>query len=387
MDKIECPKCHHKFELTETLAGPLVAAARAEADAAATTRIEAARKVIEAEAQKKATEEGRKRLTAAMEAAEASQRLAEEGATLLKEKDKKLAEAQTAQAEAVRKSRELDEAKRELELTVQRKVTEGAATVREDARRVAEEAIGLRVAEREQTIEGLRKALEEATRKATQGSQQNQGEVQELALEASLREAFPLDIVEPVAKGVLGADCTLQVNNGGSIIFESKRTKNWSEGWVAKLKDDQRVSTADIAVIVTTVLPKGVTDFGMYEGVWVTVPRHAVNLATVLRAALQEVAAARAAGQGLETKAELIYGYMTGPRFKSRIQAIVEAFTTMREDLDTERRAIQKQWAKREAQIERVMLGTAGMYGDLQAIAGKSLAELEGLDIKSLEAT
>ena len=393
MDKIECPKCHHKFELTETLAGPLIAAARAEANRNAADEIKAAEERIKVAAETKAREDSRERLTAALEAAEASQRLAEEGAALLLANNKKLAEAQAAQADALRKSRELDEARRELELTVQRKVTEGAAAVREEARRVAEEAIGLRVAEREQTIETLRKALEDAQRKAAQGSQQAQGEVQELALEAALREAFPLDTVEPVAKGVLGADCVQTVYQGsgekpcGKIIFESKRTKNWSEGWVSKLKDDQRAAQAEIAVIVTAVLPKDVVDFGLYEGVWVVSPRYAVNLAAVLRVALQEVAAARAAGQGLETKAELIYGYMTGPRFKSRIQAIVEAFTVMREDLDTERRAIQKQWAKREAQIERVMLGTAGMYGDLQAIAGKSLTELEGLDIKSLGAT
>ena len=241
------------------------------------------------------------------------------------------------------------------------------------------------MAEREATIEGLRKALEDAQRRASQGSQQNQGEVQEVALEVSLREAFPLDAIEPVAKGVLGADC-VQVVAGdcGKIIFESKRTKSWSEGWIAKLKDDQRAATADVAVIVTTVLPKDVIDFGVHEGVWVTVPRYAVNLAVVLRTALQEVSAARSAGQGLETKAGLIYGYMTGPRFKQRVQGIVEAFTTMKEDLDAERRAIGKSWAKRETQIERVLQGTVGMYGDLQAIAGRSIAEVEGLDVAQL---
>ena len=386
MDKIECPKCHHKFELTETLAGPLVAVARAEAEATATTRIEAARRIIEAEASAKAEASA----VEAIKISESKVILAREDAArhlaAYQSNEKKLAAAQAAQAEALRKTRELDEARRELELTVERKVTEGAAAVREDARRLAEESIGLRVNEKEQIIAGLQRALEEAQRKAAQGSQQNQGEVQELALETALRDAFPSDTIEPVAKGVSGADYILNIGSSGSIIFESKRTKAWSEGWIAKLKDDQRAASADIAVIVTTVLPKGVTDFAMYTGVWVTTPRYAINLTSVLRMALQEVAAARMAGQGQETKAELVYGYMTGPKFKTRIQAIVEAFTIMREDLDSERRAITKQWSKREAQIDRVLNGTVGMYGDLQAIAGRSLTEIEGLDIKSLEA-
>lgn len=379
MDKIECPKCHHQFELTESLAGPLVAAARAEAEAQATARIEAARRTIEAAAAARAEK-------AQAEVVAALKRETQAAADSERAMTEKLVAAQAAQAEALRKTRELDEARRELDLTVERRVTEGAAAVREEARRLAEEAIGLRVNEKEQVIAGLQRALEDAQRKAAQGSQQNQGEVQELALEAALREAFPLDVVSPVAKGVLGADCVLSLANEGAIVFESKRTKNWSEAWVAKVKDDQRAAGADVAVIVTAVLPKGVADFALYDGVWVCLPRHAVGLASVLRVALQEVAAARAAGQGLETKAELVYGYMTGPRFKTRIQAIVEAFTTMREDLDAERRAITKQWAKREAQIDRVLSGTTGMYGDLQAIAGRVLAEVEGLDVAALGA-
>ena len=365
MDKIECPKCHHKFELTESLAGPLVAAARAEVEAEAERRFSVFRGSAETEARRSAA------VAAAGELASLRAGLREqldgnrELNERLRENDAKLAEAQAAQASAVRRERELDEQRRELELTVQRRVTEGAAAVRDEARRQAEEAIGLRVAEREATIEG---------------------EAAEAALEAALREAFPLDAVEPVAKGVQGADCALAVAGGaGKIIFESKRTKAWSDGWVAKLKDDQRAASADAAVIVTAALPKGLTDFGLYDGVWVTAPRHAVGLAAVLRASLADLSAARAAGEGLETKTGLVYAYLVGPRFRARVQAIVEAFSTMREDLDAERRAIGKQWAKREAQIERVLVGTVGMYGDLQAISGRSLAEVEGLDLGRLE--
>lgn len=385
MDKIACPKCGHKFELTEAVAGPLVAQQVEEARKAIQATADAERVGIQRLAEQKATEAAQVGLRAIQAKQEASEAARQEAESLLRENEAKLTAAQAAQAEAMRKTRELDEARRELELTVERKVNEGAAAVREEARRVAEEAIGLRVSEKEQVIAGLQRALEDAQRKAAQGSQQTQGEVQELALEAALKAAFPLDVVMPVAKGVSGADCVLSLPNEGSIIFESKRTKNWSEGWVAKLKDDQRVAGADVAVLVTTALPKDVADFALHDGVWVCLPRYAVNLTTVLRVALQEVAAARAAGQGSETKAELIYGYVTGPKFKSRVSAIVEAFTVMREDLEAERRVIQKQWAKREAQLERVLGGTVGMYGDLQAVAGRALTEIEGLSLPGLE--
>ena len=177
-----------------------------------------------------------------------------------------------------------------------------------------------------------------------------------------------------------------EVANGGVILYESKNTKSWSDGWLAKLRDDGRNAKADLLVIVTVALPKGVESFDQVEGVWACAPRYAVTLAVALRQVLTEVAAAKAAGEGVETKAGHVYQYMVGPRFKSRVTAIVEAFTSMREDLEAERRAITKQWGKREAQIERVLQGTVGMYGDLQAIAGKSLAEIEGLGLAQLEA-
>ncbi|MEK7877914.1 MAG: DUF2130 domain-containing protein, partial [Pseudomonadota bacterium] len=205
-----------------------------------------------------------------------------------------------------------------------------------------------------------------------------------------LRAKFPFDAIEPVPKGEYGGDVVQRVVGAGgqpcgTILWESKRTKAWSDGWLTKLRDDQRTAKAEIAVIVSQILPKGVETFEMIDGIWVTHPRAVLPVAAVLRQSLMEIAMARQATEGQQTKTEMVYQYLTGPRFRHRVEAIVEAFSTMQEDLDKERKAIMKQWAKREEQIERVMGATVGMYGDLQGIAGKSLQEIDGLELRALE--
>lgn len=180
--------------------------------------------------------------------------------------------------------------------------------------------------------------------------------------------------------GPLGQVC-------GTILWESKRTKNWSDGWLVKLRDDQRTAKADIAIIVSQILPKGMESFDLVDGIWVTNTKSVFSLAVALRYSLIEVASARQALEGQQTKTEMVYQYLTGPRFRHRVEAIVEAFSSMQEDLDREKKAITKQWAKREEQIERVMQATVGMYGDLQGIAGKSLNEIDGISMMALEPT
>ena len=185
------------------------------------------------------------------------------------------------------------------------------------------------------------------------------------------------DILHRVS-GPFGQTC-------GTILWESKRTKNWSDSWLGKLREDQRAAKAEIAVIVSQALPKGVETFELIDGVWVTHPRAALPVAMALRNTLIEVACARQATEGQQTKMEMVYQYLTGPRFRQRVQAIVEAFSSMQEDLDKEKKAIMKQWAKREEQIHRVMQATVGMYGDLQGIAGKTLQEIDGLGFPAIE--
>ncbi len=235
----------------------------------------------------------------------------------------------------------------------------------------------------------MQQKIEELKQKAEQGSQQLQGEVQELELENVLKAKFIYDSIEPVPKGEFGGDILHRVSTAagqinGTILWESKRTKNWSDGWLTKLREDQRSAKAEIAVIISHALPKGVETFDLIDGIWVVHPKSALPVAMILRQTLLEVALARASSEGQQTKTEMIYQYLTGPRFRQRVEAIVEAFSTMQEDLMAEKKAIQRQWAKREIQIDKVMQSTVGMYGDLQGIAGKSLQEIEGLELKSL---
>lgn len=412
---ISCPKCKSEIKLTESLAAPLIESTRrefekqlAQKDAEISGREDLIRQREEAlvkakdaidekvaqmlkrERDRIITEEARKARLAL--ANDLDQRAKEIGELqeVLKQRDAKLAEAQKAQAELIRKQRELDDAKRELDLTVEKRIQEGLTAVREQAHKEAEEQLNLKVKEKEQTIASMQKQIEELKRKAEQGSQQLQGEVQELALEELLETKFPRDIIEPVPKGEHGGDILHRVSGPfgqpcGTILWESKRTKNWSDSWLRKLREDQRAAKAEIAVIVSQALPKGVETFELLEGVWVTNPRAALPVAVALRNTLIEVACARQAGEGQQTKMEMVYQYLTGPRFRQRVQAIAEAFSSMHEDLERERKAIMKQWAKREEQIGRVMQATVGMYGDLQGIAGKTLQEIEGLGFRAIE--
>lgn len=416
---IICPNCKTEIRLTESLAAPLIAATRKQfeqqlsqkdeeiakreqgirdkeklvAEAKRNLDTQVADQVaaqLKAERSRVIEEESKKAKQAAANELDNKARELAELQEVLKVRDAKLAEAQQAQAELIKKQRELDDAKRELELTVEKRVQEGLGDVREKAKREAEEGLKLKVMEKDQTIASMQQKIEELKQKAEQGSQQLQGEVQELELENLLRAKFPFDSIEPVPKGEFGGDILQRVVSpsgqpSGTILWESKRTKNWSDSWLTKLREDQRTAKAEISVLVSQVLPKGVEAFDVVDGVWVTSPRAALPVATVLRHTLLQVGMARQVSKGQQTKTEMIYQYLTGPRFRHRVEAIVEAFSTMQEDLDKERKAIMKQWAKREEQIERVMEATVGMYGDLQGIAGKSLQEIEGLEFKALE--
>jgi hypothetical protein len=416
---ITCPKCASEIRLTESLAAPLIAATRQQFERQLSQKDEdiAKREQAIRDKEKQIAEEKRKlddqiadQVAAQLkserarvieeESKKAKQAAASELDTkareladlqeVLKVRDAKLAEAQKAQAELIKKQRELDDAKRELELTVEKRVQDGLTEVRTQAKREAEEGLKLKVMEKDQTIASMQQKIEELKQKAEQGSQQLQGEVQELELEGLLRAKFPFDSIEPVPKGEFGGDVLQRVISqsgqaSGTILWESKRTKNWSDGWLAKLREDQRTAKAEISVLVSQVLPKGVEAFDVVDGVWVTSPRAALPVATILRHTLLQVSVARQVSEGQQTKTEMIYQYLTGPRFRHRVEAIVEAFSTMQEDLDRERKAITKQWAKREEQIERVMSSTVGMYGDLQGIAGKSLQEIDGLELQFLE--
>lgn len=413
---ITCPSCKTEIKLTESLAAPLIEATKRdyelrllqkEAESAKReagirereTALSKAKEALEEQVAEKlkvectriAAEESQKAKLAVANEVEQKSKDFLELQDILKQRDEKLAEAQKTQADLLRKQRELDDAKRELDLTIEKRVQAGLMATREQAKKEAEDASKLKLMEAEQTISSMQKQVEELKRRAEQGSQQLQGEVQELELESLLSAKFPMDQIQPVAKGEYGGDVLQRVTSPlgqicGRILWESKRTKNWSDGWLVKLREDQRQAKAELAVIVSQALPKYVDTFDLVQGVWVTHPKETLPLAMALRQGLMEVAAAKQATEGRQTKMEMVYDYLMGPRFRQRVQAIVEAFSTMQEDLDKERKVITRQWAKREEQIGRVMQATVGMYGDLQGIAGKSLQEIEGLEFPALDA-
>ena len=415
---IECPRCGTEIKLTESLAAPMMESMRSQYEERASLQ---ERKMAEREqklqvraqemdireksidekvsamvSEKLVSERGAlskreaelARSAVAVELEENSRTIANMK-ELLESRTKKLDEAQKEQAELIKLRRELEDKLRESDLIIQKQVAAELEATRRKARHEAEEELALKVAEKEHQIASMQKTIEELKRKAEQGSQQLQGEAQELKLEDMLRQRFIFDVITPVAKGERGGDVIHRVMSGGrdcgAIVWESKRTKNWSQSWIAKLKDDMFEAKADIAVLATQAMPQEIETFGFLDGVWVTSFENAEPVAMILRHTLIEISGARMASEGFATKTELLYQYLTGPRFRQRVQAIVESFTTMKEDLDKERRAITKQWEKREKQIESMTFATAGMYGELQGIIGKSIQEIEGMDLPALE--
>ena len=298
--------------------------------------------------------------------------------------------AQKMELELRQSKRELEGKAESLELDVARRVDEERTKIRDDAIKQTQEEHRLNEREKEAQLEALRKQIEALKRKAEQGSQQLQGEVFELELEDVLKAEFPYDEIEPVPKGKRGADVLQKIHTTsgqqcGAIIWESKRTKSWGTDWIGKLKDDQRSAKAEIAVLVSTVLPKEVIHLAYQDGVWITDFSTTLGVATVLRSSLIEIFKARQALVGKSQKMDLLYDYISGPEFRQRVEALVETFKGMRQDLEQEKIAFQKNWAKRDKQIQRLLENTVIIYGDMQGLIGASLPEIKGLEPPHVE--
>jgi hypothetical protein len=407
---IVCPKCSHHIPLTESIAAPFLEAARKDFQQKLAAReVQFARMADDlrhqqedlSKAREGLEEQVRQRLAVeraqvvAIEAKKAREQVAgdlaalrqqlTENEQLLKKRETKLAEAQQAQAEALRKQREFEEKTRELEITIETRVQASQAELMAKAKQAAVDELRAHVSQKDTQIESLGRTVEELKRKLEQGSQQTQGEAFELELENLLRGKFPLDLIEPVAKGETGGDIVQTINarggaSAGVILWELKNTKTWSDTWLPKLRDNKRATKADVALIVSAALPKGVETFDLIDGVYVTHARCAVPVALTLRQGLLEIANARTAQQGQQSKAEQVYNYLTGSRFKQRIEAVVERFKEMRDDIDKERKFITKAWAKREAQVTAMVDSTVGMVGDLHGIIGQAMPEISVID-------
>jgi len=339
-----------------------------------------------------AAQEGQKARQLLGSELEVSRKALSDAEEILRDREAKLAEAQKAQAELIKKQRELDDAKREIDLTVEKRVQASLDGVRVKAKLDAEEGLKLSITERDEQIAGLLRQIDDLKRRAEQGSQQLQGEAMEIELETVLRTKFPHDIIEPVPKGEFGGDVVQRVIGPGgvpcgAILWESKRTKNWSDPWLPKLREDQRRAKAELAVLVSDALPKSVETFDQVEGIWVTAMRCALPVAIALRQSLIELQNLRQSQEGQQTKMEQIYAYLTGPRFRHRIEAIVERFGDMQADLAREKRATTRLWAKREAQIQGVIEATVGMYGDMQGIVGRAMQEIPAIEVPLIDAT
>jgi len=405
---LTCPNCNHEIELTELMRTQVASQIRGELDAQAAShkreleeqmkqvelkrlqldrekaavaeqvrsRVEMARTELLVEAKKNAQE------AVAIEIADRDERL--------KELTQSLNSARTQELELRKRQRQLQTEKDNLKLEVERQVDAAREQLLSEAKVQFDREHELKQAEKDKTIADMTVKLREMQRKIEQGSQQLQGEVQELALERMLADTFPNDEIAPIGKGISGGDCIqVAVNESGNacgrILWESKRTKRWGGSWLAKARDDARASRADLVVIVSETLPDTVDGFAPIDGVWVCSWPAAKSLATALRHGLIELGKARIAMAGQQAKQELVYDYLASNEFARRVGGIAEAFITMQNDLESEKRAFKKQWSKREKQIERAITNTASLYGDLQGIIGASLPKIEGLETMLIE--
>lgn len=391
---IKCPNCGRSIPLDKAFTHEVEEKLKKQFEADKEKREKEYQKQLgikERELKETLEKEREKLERAAKKKAEVS--ISQEMEELRKEVEKKsdeIKKARKLEIEFLKKQKELEEREESLNLTLERTLARERKKIRDDAAEQVREETRLKDREKDEQLKALRKQIEDLKQRSEQGSVQSQGEALELELEDALRSAFPSDSIEPVSKGKTGADIVQKVKDAsgricGAIIWETKRTKNWSEKWIEKLKTDQRDEKADIAVLTSTALPNEINRFGQYNGIWVSDFDSAINLAAALRKVLIEVAHVRSSSEGKTEKIELLYKYFAGTEFKQRVEGMVEAFVQLQDDLESEKRAMHKLWSQREKQIQKIVMNTAGMYGDLQGIIGRSLPEIKLLEMPGNE--
>jgi hypothetical protein len=308
------------------------------------------------------------------------------------EQQEKLKAARQKELEFLQKEQSLKNKEEELELTTKRTLLEERIKIADEVRRIEEQKnqaketdFQLRLKELEKQLEDQKKLADEMKRRADQGSTQLQGEVQELALEKLLQAAFPFDLVEPIGKGVRGADCTLTVRNSsgqecGKIIYESKRTKNFEADWVDKLKSDMRQQGAQVAILVTRVMPRDMNCFGEKNGVWICNFTEVKALTEVLRDGVIRISQASRNQQNKGDKMQLLYDYLTSSEFSEQWKAIREGFSSMKMSIQRERDTMEKLWKSREKQLEKVLLNAAHIKGSMEGISGQEEFNMNLID-------
>lgn len=407
-NNIKCPNCGHEFPVENALFSQAEEKLKQEYEKKINIQIEAIQKQKMQMAEEKGALEKKiaehediikKEVSNKLEQEkikireEASEEVEERMKQLLEENEKRKTENKALkqrEIDLLKKEQDLKEQQEEIELEMQKKLLEKQEEIAGEIRRKEQEKTELKLKEYEKKLEDQKKLVEEMQRKAEQGSMQMQGEVQELALEEILRSEFPFDSIEPVEKGIKGADVIQVVKNEfqqtcGRIIYESKRTKSFSEGWIEKLKKDQRSIGAEISVIVSEALPKDMDKFGRKDGVWICTFPESKNVAFVLREMLLREYAVRSSVSNVGGKMESLYDYLTSEDFRQKVEAIVEGFCSLKNQIDNEKRAMQRIWKEREKQLEKVIDNTIGMYGSIRGIAGSAIGSVPALELASGE--
>ena len=308
----------------------------------------------------------------------------------LSEKSEKLRELNKMTGEIAKLQREKLEMKEAIEAEAQKQLNATLVLERDKIRKQEEEKNELKIKEYQKQSDDQKKLIEEMKRKQEQGSMQLQGEVMELAIEEWLANNFPLDTIDEIKKGANGADClqivnTRELQNCGSIYYESKRTKAFQPSWIEKFKNDIRTKRANIGVLVTEVMPNGMERMGMRDGIWICTYEEFKGLTAVLRQSLIQVSQAVQAQENKGDKMSMLYDFLTSNEFRLQIEGIVEGFTQMQSDLDSEKRAMQRIWKQREKQIEKVVHNTLGMYGSIRGIAGNAVQTVRALELDFVE--
>lgn len=371
MNTIQCPHCKKTVEISEALTHQFNEQERQRIETEFAKKLE----FVKSEAITNST----KKLTSQFE--EQMKQLKED-ALDKDDRIKKLIEQMTELTQQLRKSKqERDEAA----LEMQKKLVEEEEKIRNTERKKAEDDQRLKNMEKEKQLQDALKTNDELRRKLEQGSQQSQGEILELDLEIQLKDQFPLDDITPVPKGIEGADICQKVKNklgqtAGLILWETKRTKSWSNTWTIKLREEKRSMNASLAILVSDVMPNSIENFGLYENVWVCSSHYAIALVNVLRIGLFEIAVAKSATANKDEKLEALFSYLVSDGFRNRFESQVESIITLRNDLEAEQRATLRLWKRREIQIKRLMGSVATMYGELQGVMGEALPTLPSLD-------
>lgn len=379
---ITCPNCHQEISIDDVLTHQIQADLEKEYEAKEKQFRVALERKMEVDLQER-EEVLKKQIQKKLEQESVSEKRYLEEQLL--DKEQKLKDAQVKELELRKEKQQLKDEKDAFELEKARQLDAERKVIEEEASRKATEVQQSRIDQLSKQLSDATKAKDELARKLEQGSQQTQGEVQEILLEELLRNEFIYDDIVPVPKGVTGADVIQNVKTRtgimcGTIIWESKKTKVWSDGWIQKLKEDQRSSKADIAIIVSSALPQGVTGIVERDGVWVCDIKLATSVASILRQTLEAITKEKAMSVGKDEKMEMLYHYLTGNEFKQRIEAIVEVFSSMKTSLDKEKLYFEKSWAEKEKQIQKVIKNTVGIYGDLNGVI--QLQKIESLELE-----